>query len=241
MFSLSRSDLGYKQFFRNTIFSRFITGKTTGSKVRGEFSDNYFVEIVDKLNEISGVHDGVLVNFRDISRVVFIESGGMKNINVIPYIICNENSIGSILRKKELSDKHIIIAWSFFNYSDSRFSVYIIFERLLDKMIREKNIKYILLSPRYPVYRRYFSASKKFEQIWVAGPKGKPNKSYYLFRVQSSYPKEKALPVVVSKNLQTALKRMQEKMPEKYQIFREAMLSDFIGMSAKDFDDILGK
>lgn len=238
--ALSRSDLGYKQFFKNTLFSHFIAGNITGTKVLGEFSDNYFVEIVEKLNEISGVQDGVLVSFNDIARIVFLESGGVKCINVIPYIMYDENNITSLSQRKKIHDDHLAIVWSFFDYSDSRFSVYMIFEKLLNKVIREENIKYILLSPRYPVYRRYFSASKKFEQILVTGPEGRPNKSYYLFRVRRSYTKEEALPVVVSKNIQTALKRMQEKMPEKYRVFRKAMLSDFIGMSAKDFDDILG-
>ncbi len=236
--ALSKFDLGYKHFFKKSLCYYLINGKKTKVQVKGEYSNPYLEEVLEKLNEISGFEDGVLVNFKDNARIVFLKTGGTRDVDAVPYVICNENNTSALERTASVDNDTVIVLWSFFKPSDSRFSIYLVFQKQLDKLIKEKNIKYILLSPRYPVYRHYFSSSSRFEQLFVAGPKDKDNKSYFLYRVKGTYRQEELLPVFATQQLRNSLKIMKKEMPGKYRSFSRALQSDFIGLTPEDIEMI---
>lgn len=242
VFALSRSDLGYKQFFKNSLCYNFINGEKTETEVLGGFSNPYLAEVIEKLNEISELTDGVLVNFSDNARVVFLKTGGKQYVNEIPRLTYSENGLQNISERPYLNNDRAVIIWSFFRPSDSRFSIFMIFEKQLDKLIEEKNIKYILLSPNYPVYNRYFAASKKFERVLVAGPKGRHDKCYYLYRVNLLPQQEEmdVLPVFTTNHLTDSLKLLRLEMPEKFRSFQSILLDEFTGLTSEDLEKILG-
>lgn len=114
-----------------------------------------------------------------------------------------------------------------------------IFEKALNELIRQENIKYILLSPQFPIYNHYFSASPKYEKIAVAGPKGQVNRAYYLYRVKRPFEQEGVLPLFITNNMRKSFRLMREEMPDKYRIYQKMFSLDFGGLTLDDRKKIL--
>jgi len=234
-----KKDLGYKENLKHSALYNLLKRNKKPRMIAAPFGEPHLNASIQKLKEITSPGEHVLVDWVYAAEATYYKMDGMNNVFGLPLTWYRNDKIAYGKIPVNHSERPILIDanWSDRNY---QFYIFMLFESELLKLFREKNIQYVLITPRYSLLNKYFDSNASFDLIKDTDFEGKSNWRYRIYRVIDFKPTTFRRGPFVGRRLKRAISGMREKDPERYRKLRDQLLYNIASLTAGEFDLIFG-
>jgi hypothetical protein len=235
IFVKSERDLGYKHFIKNSILYNKIMSKKERNIIVGQFEDENFNKIVNKIKNITTSNDSLMVDWQYVAMATYFKLDGDIPIHTMPILVCYE---GDILwsEKPEKWEERPLIIHSNNRPLDPLYRLYILFESSLVKKIEKEEVDYVLLSPWMGELHDYFSGSESFKEIFSVGRMDREDSIYRLYRVVKPERSKNVGDPVFTETFRKSIRRLKRWNGKKYELFRDKYIYGVASLSPAEFE-----
>ena len=240
VFDESEKDLGYREFLDQSIPYKWFKGEDFVRHVNGPFGNDDLKKSILKLTNIVGENDAVMVGWmwKTYARLTYFEMGGQHSVSYLPLKSFMKARIDSYKKPYREHEKPLWVYPHFLGPLDSKYRLFMLFESDLLQEIEEKDIKYVLLTPRLWELNKYFTLSKSFEEVETFKTEAKPKEIYRIYRVVGNEILNKPFDTIFTNAFKGSMAKFKRKHPEEYEIFKEKYIYGIAGITPDSFRDI---
>lgn len=238
VFVHSGKDFGYAKFFQKTTSYHLFRGESRKQVVIGSFSTPYLEKTVEKLTQISKSNEVLLTDSFLAARKIFFQLEGKRNVFAAPMLWCRNNKV---ILGHPPENKTEVAQYIHSNNLplEPQYRLYLLFESQLIDLLRNKSIKYVIMSPLFRPLEEYFLMSDNYEKIISSGPAGEYDKTYHLYRVKKDIVEEKNLPFLYSDQVVLTLNKLKKNDPQRFKNISDTFLYGVADLSEEDVDSML--
>jgi hypothetical protein len=237
IFVKSERDLGYKHFIKNSILYNKIMSKKERNIIVGQFEDENFNKIVNKIKNITTSNDSLMVDWQYVAMATYFKLDGDIPIHTMPILVCYE---GDILwsEKPEKWEERPLIIHSNNRPLDPLYRLYILFESSLVKKIEKEEVDYVLLSSWMGELHDYFSGSESFKEIFSVERMDREDSIYRLYRVVKPERSKNVGDPVFTETFRKSIRRLKRWNRKKYELFRDKYIYGVASLSPAEFESV---
>jgi hypothetical protein len=228
-------DLSYKLFLKNSFIYNFAIRGEQKRRISNYFDNKQLAQSIDKLREVITSDANILVDWYYSARATYFKMKGERQVSNMPFIWCSAKGFVIGEPPNSLKEKPIFIT-SNNKPLERQFYLFMLFESQLIQKIKEKNIKYILLTRGFWQLHQYFSASPFFNEIFVTGPTNKPHKMCRIYRVVPSEKSDTNRTPIISDTLKKNLRILMKNKPRTYELFLNKYITGLASFTTSDLE-----
>jgi hypothetical protein len=237
IFFKSERDLGYKSFIKHSILYNKIIAIKEGKRIVGQFEDESFNKIVNKIRNIVTSNDSLMVDWYYLAMASYFKLRGSVSVHRMPVLWAAQDILIRDERPDRIGERPLIV------HSNSkplewRFKLYMLFESKLIEDVEKERIRYVLLSPWMWQLKEYFAASESFKEVVSIGPVGREEGIYRLYRVLKYEKSQKKVDPVFTSLFKRAMAKMRNYDREKYEFFKDRYIYGIASYSPSAFEKI---
>lgn len=239
VFVQKEKDLGLANFFQKTTLYHFITeNEYVSPAITGSFVSPYLSRIVEKIKNVSHGQGAVLADSFWTSRNIFIQLMGEQYVYAFPMVWCRKGEVILGESPADNSEKPLYVSSNNLPL-EPQYRLYFLFESQLVKLLRTKQIGYIVLSPTFPSLNKYFSSSERYDLLLKVGQPGSENRTYYVYRVKKESEDERSTDTIFSDNVVLTLNKLFKNNPERYRRIRDLFLYKFASLTEHEVSSMM--
>jgi hypothetical protein len=203
----------------------------------GQFEDENFNKIVNKIKNITTSNDSLMVDWQYVAMATYFKLDGDIPIHTMPILVCYE---GDILwsEKPEKWEERPLIIHSNNRPLDPLYRLYILFESSLVKKIEKEEVDYVLLSSWMGELHDYFSGSESFKEIFSVERMDREDSIYRLYRVVKPERSKNVGDPVFTETFRKSIRRLKRWNRKKYELFRDKYIYGVASLSPAEFESV---
>jgi 4-amino-4-deoxy-L-arabinose transferase-like glycosyltransferase len=237
VFGGTKRDLGYKTNFKYSHLYNLLQGKVNSKRIAGPFGEANLNKAIQKLADISTPGEHVLVDWSFAAETAYYKLGGENIVISMPFVWWGNDSVYLGVLPANLNEKPIYIDATNLN-PDYQFFLLALFESQLIDLLKTRNIRHVLLTPRHQMLSEYFTWSGYFEEVENIVSTRNPKNRYRIYRVLNPRNlKDPRLPLV-GWRLKKAMSTVKRKDIKRYEYLRTKYFDQLASLTPAEFNTI---
>jgi hypothetical protein len=237
VFGGTRRDLGYKANFKYSYLYNLGKEKESSKRIAGPFGEANLNKAIQKLADISNPGEHVLVDWLYAAKTAYYQLGGANTVIAMPFVWWGNEDVYLGELPGNLNEKPIYIDATNPN-PDYQFYLLALFESQLIDLLKTRNIRHILLTPRHQMLSEYFAWSCCFQEVENIVSTRNPKRRYRIYRVLNPrHSSDPRLPLV-GWRLKKAMSTVKLKDVKRYENLKTKYFDQLASLTAAEFDRI---